>query len=183
MPRRIKLILLGVVLFLLAIPIWHVGSNWAPAEPLRFRLINREKHAESTWQATGHRIEKVEIEVRNTSTAPRAMQSAYLRWFSRKNHVILPYHSLLDPFAQVPVIPPGGTWCGTCELFLPLSESESENNDPGYVQVDYTHASTFRRRVFTWYYSLCVRYFPQSPRLRASVSEYTSSTATLENFP
>ncbi|QIF01974.1 hypothetical protein [Roseimicrobium sp. ORNL1] len=182
MPRRIKLIFLGVVLFLLAIPIWHVGSNWAPVNPLRFRVINREKYSESTWQAMGHRTEKVEIEVRNTSTAPRVLESAMLSWMSGKKKVFDPFNGfdvlVENPFAQGPVIPPGGAWRGTCKLFLPLSESELENK-LGHVQVDYFHASTFRHRVFKWYQSLSLRYFPESPRWSGD----TWSTATLENFP
>ena len=189
MSRRTKLILLGIFLLLLAIPIWHVGSNWAPANPLRFRLISRERLPALEWEKKeeeGYHMEGLEIEVRNTSTSPRSLEIAQVQWCQGKTDAAAEtFSDLVDPFAPVPVIPPGGTWRGICRLNLPETGSATANSDPGDVRIPYTHASTFRKRVFKWYTwceSLYARYFPESMLLRSLMDECTLSEAMLENF-
>jgi hypothetical protein len=183
--RRAKLIVLSILLVLLAIPIWHVGSNWAPAE----RLISRERLARLEQERDGKvkymRMEQVEIAVRNTSTAPRFLKYARIPWYSGKTNAPCEAHGNLVEvrFDEEPVIPPGGTWRGSCDFYLPESTTVNDDEDPGYVRVEYTHASTLRKRVFTWYESLCFRYFPESPRLRSVMLDSTQSSAILEDFP
>ncbi|QIF01957.1 hypothetical protein [Roseimicrobium sp. ORNL1] len=163
MSRRTKLILLGIFLVLLAIPVWHVASNWNSPNPLRFRLVSREKD--------GKYSERVVIEARNTSTSARCIQSVVLQ------RVQEPYPPFLGVIELGPVIPAGGTLRGSTSV--PLSNRAS--TEPEALEVTYFQASIARRKMLQWYGSILTRLpkFQHKPLLRPSI--YVESEVTLES--
>ncbi|QIF01963.1 hypothetical protein [Roseimicrobium sp. ORNL1] len=169
MSRRTKLILVGIFLVLLAIPAWHVGSNWNPANPIRFRLVSRE----TLQEIDGRLMERVEVEVLNTSTSPRYIQTTMLKRV--KEH----YDPFLNVLNRGTVIPAGGTLRGGASL--PAAKEDS--TEPAALVVFYTQASTTRHRVFSWYYWL-LGHLPASLQERLwTPAIYVLSETTLESSP
>jgi hypothetical protein len=169
MSRRTKLIIVALFLVLLGIPVWHVGRNWNPPSPLRFRLVSQQ----SMQDESGFQWEELEIEVLNTSTAPRRIEFISLR------HDGFPS----DPFANSilkygTVIPAGGTRHG----FIGQGLWTGKSHEPPML-VDYTQASTSRHRILTWYGSL-IKLLPWPPQQqRFAVPIFSESNAPLEVPP
>jgi hypothetical protein len=165
MSRRTKLIITALFLVLLAIPVWHVASNWNPPNPLRFRLVSREKD--------GNHSERVVIEAINTSTAPRYIQSAVLK------RVQEPYPPFLGALEFGTVIPAGGTLRGGASL--PLFKRDSTG--PEAFEIAYYQASTSRRQALLWY-NMLLRRLPEFRQKRLWwPSIYVESEVTLESSP
>ncbi|QIF01962.1 hypothetical protein [Roseimicrobium sp. ORNL1] len=167
MSRRIKFILLSIFLLLLAIPAWHVGSNWNPPNPLRFRLVSRE----NVREIDGRVMERVEVEVLNTSTSPRYIQATMLKRV----------HESYDPFLTVfdsgTVIPAGGTLRGGASL--PLAQGDS--TEPAPLEIACYQASIARHRLLPWYLWLWTR-LPEFLKLHLWVPDiYVVSKMPLES--
>jgi hypothetical protein len=170
MSRRAKLILLGILLILLAIPTWHVASNWAPANPLRFRLVSRTPLRDKD----GFRYERLDFEVLNTTTARRYLGPTTLQY---------PNPMGADPFSPHifeigTEIPAGGTGRGAVIRRWPKEESP----DLGPLEVVCAHFYPFRLRVVGWYWSLTA-HLPDSLKPPFSTSPFTQSTVPLEISP
>jgi hypothetical protein len=168
MSRRAKQIILGIFLLLLVIPAWHVGSNWNPPSPLRFRLV---RHAILS-DGRGSQLEEFEIEVLNTSTTPRFMKYAAFRGSTVFSFD--PAHP--NVMGQGIVLPAGGTRRGITQIWV---EGVAE---PRSMAIDYSEASTTRLWVLSKHWSL-VNYLPKSQQERFRLPILTESTVPLEMSP
>ncbi|RBP36936.1 hypothetical protein DES53_11577 [Roseimicrobium gellanilyticum] len=68
MPRRAKLITLGIFLVLLAIPVMHVARGWGLVEPLRFRHVPPAPDAVPLTRSLG--TVAVEVIAENQTATP-----------------------------------------------------------------------------------------------------------------
>jgi hypothetical protein len=170
MSRRTKLIILAIFLALLAMPIWHVASNWNPPNPLRFRLLSKQ----SLPVKDGRKEVRLEVEVLNTTTAPRYLYHAYVKQVEEPLDPFMP-SMLLEPRL---LIPAGGilrvraeSWCLT-----------EEDITPGPSNVCYLQNSTARERLVSWYGSM-IQHFPDTFRSRIEPSLSSECIAPLETTP
>ncbi|QIF01965.1 hypothetical protein [Roseimicrobium sp. ORNL1] len=173
MSRRTKLILLGIFLLLLAIPVWHVGSNWNPPSPLRFRLVSRDTPSEidGIWS------EWVEVEAFNTSSAPRYIEMVTLKRVKGPDNSFDPFVPSI--ISSGTVIPAGGTVRGGGSL----SVSKEGSTEPDTLEIVYFQASTVRHQALEGYYSFLARLPEPLQELLSWSSVCTESKAPLEESP